>query len=127
MFRKLHFLVACFMVASIVATPLLALADDCDDADAKGAAKADADYRSSGWFLGGIGSGLLLGPIGTAIITGMGAGSNPEPRRVPDQMKEECYVHGYTKKARSRNTTSALGGGLLGTGLLILLVAASGS
>ena len=77
--------------------------------------KQNYGYKSSGWELGGLASGLLLSLVGTGIITGIAACSNPEPNRIPDDVFKECYKKGYTGKARSKNVLSALYGGIIGT------------
>ena len=86
---------------------------------------AGSRHSSAGWFLGGVGSGVLLGLIGTGIITVTAAMSNPQPRLLPADVDGSCYINGYAKKAKSKNTWSALGGGLVGTAVFVLVYLAA--
>jgi hypothetical protein len=102
----------------------------CEEATAQGRADASQTHSSSGWMLGGVGSGLLLGVIGMGVITAVAASSNPQPLTVPEAWTDEqsCYRDGYRSKAKGKNTTSALAGGALGTAawILVLVIATSG-
>lgn len=102
---------------------------DCDSDRTRGRADADQVHSGSGWMAGGFVSGILLGLIGTGITWAMANSSTVEVSRVPEGLDANCYRDGYTSKARSKNTTNALTGGLLGTAVLIVLVvsATSGS
>ena len=79
--------------------------------------------------VGGLASGVFLGLIGTGIMYAVASSSSSDVERVPDGVDGSCYRAGYSAKARSMNTSSALTGGLLGTAVLVLLVvsATSGS
>lgn len=103
----------------------------CAEATAQGKADAAQLHSSSGWMLGGVGSGLLLGLIGMGVITAVAASSNPQPLTVPQAWTDQqsCYRDGYRSKAKGKNTTSALAGGALGTAawILVLVIATSGS
>jgi len=94
---------------------------DCLKSQITGKADASAQHSSVGYFLGGVCSGVLLGLIGTAILTVAAAGSNPDPSSVPDTLDVRCYVDGYHSKAKSKNVWSALGGGLLGTTVFLIV------
>ena len=51
----------------------------CLKSHEKGELDADENHSAIGWFAGGIVSGVTLGLIGTAVITGVSACSNPKP------------------------------------------------
>ncbi len=97
----------------------------CRESRALGKQDAEFQHSSSGWFLGGVGSGILLGIIGTGIITAAGATSNPQPMDVPEDVMENCYRDGYRSKCRGKNAGSAFGGGLLGTVVIVGIIVAS--
>ena len=102
---------------------------DCDTDRARGREAADQFHSGSGWMAGGFVSGILLGLIGTGISWAMASSSSVDVNRVPDGVEASCYRDGYTSKAKSKNSSNALTGGLLGTAVLVVLVvsAASGS
>ena len=102
---------------------------DCDSDRTRGRADADQLHSGSGWMAGGFVSGLLLGLIGTGIAWAMASSSTVEVNRIPDGLDSSCYRDGYTSIAKSKNTSNALTGGLLGTAVLVVLVvsATSGS
>jgi hypothetical protein len=78
--------------------------------------------------IGGVASGVLLGLIGTGVITAVAASSSPAVHYVPQDAEPVCYRDGYASRARSMNTNSALTGGLIGTLVLVVIViSASGS
>jgi hypothetical protein len=97
----------------------------CDDSRAKGRLDAASLHSSTGWFIGGIGSGVLLGLIGTAIITGAAALGNPQPKQTPTGMQTDCYREGYSSKAKNKNTISALLGGAIGAVVWTVLYVAT--
>jgi hypothetical protein len=76
---------------------------------------------------GGFASGVLLGLIGTAITYAIASSSSVDVNRVPDGVEPSCYRDGYTSRAKGKNTSNALTGGLLGTAVLVLLVIAATS
>jgi hypothetical protein len=89
---------------------------------------------TGGWMAGGVVTGLFTGLIGTAIIWAVAGSSDvsvPADRRVQiaDQPPtyQQQYEQGYGEKLKSRRKGAALGGGLLGTAALVLLVVSSGS
>ena len=79
----------------------------------KGKADAELLHPSSGYFLGGVASGLLFGLLGTAVI-GFAAGGDT-PDYIPDDVDTKGYMDGYFKKAKSKNRSAAWMGGLIGT------------
>jgi hypothetical protein len=99
-----------------------AVRGDCAASLTKGQQDASARHSSTGWMLGGLGSGILLGLIGTAITTGIAATSDPYPNplMIPGAIDTTCYMMGYHNKGKSKNTWSAFGGGLLGTGIFVM-------
>jgi hypothetical protein len=105
------------------------MSPDCDADRSRGREAADQLHSGSGWMAGGFVSGILLGLIGTGISWAMASSSSVEVNRVPDGVEASCYRDGYTSKAKSKNSSNALTGGLLGTAVLVVLVvsATSGS
>jgi len=91
----------------------------------KGFNDATMMHSSSGYMLGGVASGLLLGLIGTVII-GVAAGGST-PSYIPEEVDPSGYQAGYFKKAKSKNQGAAWGGGLLGTAIVVGLVLAANS
>ena len=115
---------------TVTTTPLLRLlSPDCELDRTRGRDAADQLHSGSGWMAGGFVSGILLGLIGTGISWAMASSSSVEVNRVPDGVEASCYREGYTSKAKGKNSSNALTGGLLGTAVLVLLVvsATSGS
>lgn len=100
-------------------------AEDCIASRAHGHRDADNMHSSKKWFFGGFCSGVILGLIGTAIITVGARTTNPFPKDVPANVNEACYVNGYEAKGKSKNAWSAFDGGLIGTAILIGLYWAS--
>jgi hypothetical protein len=114
-------------VLMVVLFPSMILADECREAEIEGEADAAAQHSSTGWFLGGVGSGLLLGLIGTGVITGAAAMTHPKPEFPASGFNEKCYFHGYSSKAKKKNVWSALGGGLAGTAIFVIIYASTQS
>ncbi len=100
--------------------PLKSKTKSYEDSFERGYEVARAKHSSGGWFLGGVGSGFLLGLLGTTIITIAADGESPN--KVPKKYDEEGYTLGYYKKSKSKNKWSAFGGGLLGTALVVVLL-----
>ena len=103
------------------------LAPDCDLDRTRGREAADLAHSGGGWMAGGFVSGILLGLIGTGVTWAMANSSSVEVERVPDGVESSCYREGYASKARGKNTSNALTGGLLGTAVLVLLVVSASS
>jgi glycerol uptake facilitator-like aquaporin len=93
----------------------------------RGREAADQLHSGSGWMAGGFVSGILLGLIGTAVTYAIASSSAVQVERVPEGLEASCYRDGYTSKAKGKNTSNALTGGLLGTAVLVLLVVAASS
>ena len=88
---------------------------------------------ASGWsFTGGFGAGLVLGVVGTAVAY---FGQRPDP--IPLQEihriapKGQDFLAGYTnafeKSSKEKDQRAALGGGLLGTIVVVTIVLSAGS
>ena len=107
--------------------PVVVEQGTCDEDRVHGRADAATGHHSGGWFWGGVGSGALLGLIGTGIITAVGASSDPQPKEVPAGYDPACYRDGYHSKAKSKNTMSALTGGLVGTAVFVVIYVAASS
>ena len=116
----------CILLA--VSVPVLyslpAYADvSCFNSQLKGEQDAAEHHSSSKWLFGGIVSGMVLGLIGTVIITATSAGSNPSPgaQVLPEENEVEmtCYLNGSESKARTENVVAAVMGGLVGTVLFV--------
>jgi hypothetical protein len=112
-------------IAVIVVFPTALVAADCDESKAQGENDAANRYSTAGWFIGGLGCGMLGGLIGAGVITAVAAFSNPQPKTIPDGFNESCYGNGYSGKAKSKRTWAALGGGLLGTLVFVAVYSAA--
>lgn len=109
-------------------TPLLRhFTLDCDLDRTRGREAADQAHSGSGWMAGGFVSGILLGLIGTGISWAMANSSTVDVQRVPEGVESSCYREGYASKAKGKNSSNALTGGLLGTAVLVLLVVSATS
>ncbi|GAI96595.1 unnamed protein product [marine sediment metagenome] len=75
-------------------------------------------------FAAGVGSGFLLGLIGTGVIVAIAASTRPKPNYIPNEniMNEQCYRGDYSEKGRKKNIRGALGGGLIGTAVAVILI-----
>jgi hypothetical protein len=98
---------------------------DCADSKELGKAYADSVHSSTGWFIGGLATGALLGLIGTGVITIVAAVSDSKPGTIPGQVEAACYMDGYSGASRGGNTWAALGGGLLGTAIFVVVYMAA--
>jgi hypothetical protein len=92
---------------------------DCIQSREQGKSAAKADHGTGGWIAGGATGGVLLGLIGTGVVTALAMTSDPFPQAIPPGVDEACFANGYEKKAKSKNTRSALVSGLLGTVVFI--------
>jgi hypothetical protein len=109
-------------------TPLLRyLSLDCDVDRMRGREAAGLNHASSSWMIGGVLSGVLLGLIGTAVVYAVASSSAVEVQSIPEGVEAACYRDGYVSRARAKNSSDALVGGLLGTAVLVLLVVAATS
>jgi len=77
--------------------------------------------------IGGFASGVFLGLIGTAVTWAMANSSAASVESIPEGVEPACYRDGYSSRARSTNTSSALTGGLLGTAAFVLIVISASS
>ena len=89
---------------------------------------------TGGWFVGGFASGLVLGLIGTAVIYVAAGNSDtavPPDRRlvIANQPShyQQAFEVGYGEKIKSKRKGAALGGGLLGTATIVLLIVSASS
>jgi hypothetical protein len=89
---------------------------------------AAANVGSSGWFVGGFASGIVLGLVGTAITWALAA--NSEVEVAPDKRLlissrsatyQQLYQKAYGDKVKSKRKVSALTGGLLGTATILTI------
>ena len=113
------------------ATPIIPLAFADDDSTYAhglfdGRRSATLNHSGGSWFAGGIASGMLLTIVGTLAITAISSGSDANPPdmeliRAGDMGRDYQmgFAEGYRQEAKSTNMGSALGGGLLGTAILI--------
>ena len=83
---------------------------------------------TSGRFVGGLGAGMLLGLIGTGIAYAVADNdgiTTPDEallRGAGDQGYLTGFEEGYAQRLRARRKSAALGGGLLGTGVIVLII-----
>ena len=106
------------------------------EAMAKGRMDGQAGAQSvgtGGWMAGGVVTGLLTGLIGTAVIWAVAGSSDvsvPADRRLQivnePATYQQSFEAGYGEKLKSKRKGAALGGGLLGTAALVLLVVSAG-
>jgi hypothetical protein len=77
----------------------------------------------------GVGSGILLRLIRTGIIVAVAAGTHPQPAIIPNEeiINESCYISGYSEAARKKNIFTALDGGLVGTAVIVTIIAVASS
>lgn len=90
--------------------------------------EAAGSEGTGGWFAGGVGSGLLLGLIGTAVIT---VAAHNSSMNVPASQQSllsakspeyaQAFTRAYRERLRSKKRTSALTGGLLGTAAFLAI------
>lgn len=113
------------ILIGMIANPVFA--EDCLTWELKGKMDAKTEHSAKNWFLGSFTSGVMLGLIGTGIVTVFAATSNPKPEvvNIENEVNRICYVDGYTGAAKRKNTLSALGGGLVGTAILLTIYAIS--
>jgi len=85
--------------------------------------------RSGKWFGYGVGSGLLLGLLGTGIIVGVSQAGRPKPPpeeilHIADSTPQyqTGFADAYSKRAKKKNLGPALLGGLVGTALGVAIV-----
>ena len=103
------------------------LAEDklsCEESMKKGAEIAETEHRPGLWFGIDFGAGFEGAFIGTIIVAAIASSIDPQPTYIPNKeiFDEECYTLGYSKTARKTNVRNAIGGSMLGTAALILVV-----
>ena len=88
---------------------------------------------TGGWMAGGVVTGLFTGLIGTAVIWAVAGSSDvtvPADRRLlianEPATYQQSFEGGFGEKLNSKRKAAALGGGLLGTAALVLLVVSAG-
>ncbi len=131
------------LAAGLVASPIAAQTPVSDNppvasssltmADGMIAGQAAAQTVSTGGsFAGGFAGGIVLGLIGTGVAYAVqGPADIPLTLQASNQQHGSDYMLGFnqafaeTSKRRKRG--SALTGGLIGTGVLVLLVVSAGS
>ncbi|MBD3344546.1 MAG: hypothetical protein GF401_05745 [Chitinivibrionales bacterium] len=108
----------------IIMYPVTILASDCTKSKLKGKVEAARSHNSIVWGVAGVGSGVLLGLIGTGVITGVAAIPNPTPKSLPEdpEIDIDCFAKGYGRRAKGRNVLSALGGGAVGTLIAAIVI-----
>lgn len=114
--------------AAILAAPE-STATDIDECTARG--KADGkNVGTGGSFLGGFVGGVVLGLIGTGIAYVVQTQPDP-PATVKyargDPLCRMAYNDAYGKQGQKKKRGSALGGGLIGTFVFLVIYAASSS
>lgn len=89
------------------------------------ALRAASRDKTGSYFMGGVGLGLALGPVGW-VIAGVGASNSAVivPRGNPrwTLQQQTQYALSYTSEVRRGRTTSAVLGGVTGTAVLTTLV-----
>lgn len=84
--------------------------------------------NTSGRMVGGLAAGTFLGLIGTGIVYAVASG---DAVRMPDDVEASRsrdtgylmgFEEGYVERVRARRRSSALAGGLLGTGIAVLII-----
>ena len=86
----------------------------CDESRAHGYTDAESQHVAAKWFLGGVGSGLSLGLIGAAVVTGASALTGPQPNTIPSNVEPSCYREGYRGQATNKNRVLAFAGAWMG-------------
>jgi hypothetical protein len=125
MMKRLALVVLCTFVAQSVHADTLLDAglryaadqaqatSSCVDSRIQGRKDA-GDHGTKGWFWGSFGAGIAAGFIGAGAVSVGAAFSNPQPEDVPSTADAGCYRDGYHGRAKSKNVTSAVIGGVVG-------------
>jgi hypothetical protein len=130
MYKKIIWFIVLAAFLSFI-FPLSIFADDekreldCEESKIKGELNGKEYHSSGGMIVAGVSSGILLGLIGTGIIVAVAAGTHPQPDFIPNEdiINESCYISGYSDSARKKNIYGALGGGLVGTAIIVTVIA----
>lgn len=82
--------------------------------------------KTNGAFAAGLAGGLCLGLIGTAIAYGAQETPDPPARFMIEQDQDPAcltlYLDAFGKAGRKKKQTAALGGGLFGTAVIVILL-----
>lgn len=101
--------------------------DEFYDGKDKGEMTASTKHKTTGYIVGGVITGGLLGLIGTGLGIGIIAISSPPnvPPEIKDEVKSEIqepsksykngFTEGYRKKAKNKNLLHFLYSGLVGS------------
>ena len=107
----------CISMLCMVTVPALAQKASCFDSHKRGQLIAKDEHTVGGWFLGGLALGTAGGLIGALVLTGFAANSTPMPGMLPSDTEVDigCYINGYQKDSKGKNTKAAIVGGILGS------------
>ncbi len=125
--KKLVGVFAFVVLLALIPAFLAAEPASCAESQFKGQQDAQAGHDSSGWFMGGMGAGLLFSLLGTGVTALVANSSTPMPQMLPDKNDFDlsCYASGYQIQARSKDVSSVWTGGLIGSGVgLVIIVGA---
>jgi hypothetical protein len=136
-------LAVAILAAGLIASPLAAQTPAIHNTPATPAVKTMTDgivagqaaaqtVSTGGSFAGGLVGGLVLGLIGTGIAYAVqGSADVPLVIQVSNQQHGSDYTVGFNQafaeRTKKKKRGSALTGGLVGTGVLVLLVASANS
>ena len=86
----------------------------------KGTEDAKSLHSTIGFKIGGLLSGILLGPVGMAGVTLVAViCPSPVPDFVPNEVDPMAYTDGYSQEAYKMNIRNAVGFSAIGTGVLL--------
>jgi hypothetical protein len=92
----------------------------------EGRMAARREHSAGGWVVGGLVGGGLFSLLGTGVVTGIAAVSNPDPDYIPDDAQMGSYLSGYEKEARAKNVrAAAISGGAMSALWIILVLSAA--
>jgi hypothetical protein len=96
----------------------------CVESQFKGQQDAQSAHDSSGWFIGGLGAGFLFSLLGTGVTALVANSSFPMPQMLPSEKDFDipCYANGYQMQARAKDVGSVWTGGLIGSGVGLVIV-----
>jgi hypothetical protein len=103
---------------------------DYDTGFYDGEMSASENYGGGGWFAAGLGGGLLLGLIGGGIVVGISQSGTVDPPAshrlgISDQSNDYKmgYYDGFSKKAKKKRLGNSIIGGLIGTAVIVAILA----
>lgn len=88
-----------------------------------------SQVSTEGSFLGGLAAGFLLGLIGTGIAVAAQSAPEPPSSNIMN-LKPECrlaYINAYRAEGLKKKRYAALGGGLAGTSIALLIILSASS